>query len=284
MTQADVSLTEVPHNPDAFWALVERTAASSNFKRTTRLRDLLLYIGKRQIKEQCSQLHEQEIGVEVFGRPTSYDTNVDNIVRANISELRKRIETYFEGEGRIEPLLMEIPRGSYRLVFRQRVLEPLTGQELIPAHPLARVAVIDSAPARRLRFPSNLAAVFVILVLCVVCITLWMRNRSMNQQLAALDDSLYPWRQEPAVADFWSVFLNSPQDTDVVVPDAALGQLEYYEQTTVSLRDYLDRSYLGQLQRAKVNPDVGNVLGSFNSLNFVTLSTIKMAGISFQIR
>ncbi len=273
---SSVSVKEPLLNPDACWALIERIAGSSHLKRATRLRDLLLFIGRRQIKERCSQLHEQEIGVEVFGRSASYDTNVDNIVRANVSELRKRLDSYFEAEGRIEPLLAEIPRGSYRFLFRQRVLDSIAGHDSPPAvAPLP--AVNKPVPLKTSHRLAIFAAGLLILALSSACVSLWMRNRSMHRELVSLNDSLYPWRHEPAVAAFWSTFLDSPQDTDVVIPDATLGQMEYFAQTSVSLRDYVNHSYLGELQNAGSNPRVQNVLGSFNSLNFVTLSAIKMA-------
>jgi hypothetical protein len=104
-------------------ALIERVAASEQFSRSTRLRDFLLYVGKQSLKEGCPEIHEQEIGARVFGRPASYDRSADNIVRVNATELRKRIESYFESTGVNEPLLFEIPRGGYRLVFRRRLAE-----------------------------------------------------------------------------------------------------------------------------------------------------------------
>jgi hypothetical protein len=121
------------------------------------------------------------------------------------------------------------------------------------------------------------AAIFVILVLAAVYASLWVRNRLMHQKLVSIDDSLYPWRNEPTVAEFWSTFLSSPQDTDVVVPDPALSQMEYHTRTTVSLGSYVNRSYLGQLQDQRLDPEVRDALTSFNLLNFVTLSAIKMA-------
>jgi hypothetical protein len=72
-------------------ALIERVAASEQFSRSTRLRDFLLYVGKQSLKEGCPEIHEQEIGARVFGRPASYDRSADNIVRVNATELRKRI-------------------------------------------------------------------------------------------------------------------------------------------------------------------------------------------------
>ena len=120
MSMATTRRPKVPDS-DKCWALIERVAASSQLKRAPRLQELLFYISKRSIKEGCDRVHEQEIGSQVFGRPESYDTSYDNIVRTNISDLRKRIEHYFNSEGRHEKLIMELPRGSYVPVFRFRL-------------------------------------------------------------------------------------------------------------------------------------------------------------------
>jgi hypothetical protein len=93
-------------------------------KRASRLRELLLFVGRRSLKDGCTQVREQEIGIEVFGRPQAYDTAVDNIVRTNVSDLRKRIEAYFDSEGLQETVIMDIPRGSYVPVFRYRPVDP----------------------------------------------------------------------------------------------------------------------------------------------------------------
>ncbi len=73
-------------------ALIERVASSAQFRRSARLRDFLLYVGGQSLKEGCPEIHEQEIGTKVFGRPANYDRSQDNIVRVNATELRKRIE------------------------------------------------------------------------------------------------------------------------------------------------------------------------------------------------
>src|SRR5580692_12229013 len=112
-------------DPDECWALLGRLAASAQFKRSVRMQELLFYIGKRFLKDGCERVHEQEIGSQVFKRPDSYDTNFDNIVRTNVSDLRKRIEIYFQSEGAREPLIVEIPRGGYTPVFRFRAVEPV---------------------------------------------------------------------------------------------------------------------------------------------------------------
>ena len=101
-------------------ALIDRVAASTHFQRSARLRDFLLYVGGQSLKEGCPEIHEQEVGARVFGRPLSYDRSQDNIVRVNATELRKRIDVYFATEGAHEPLILEIPRGGYKPIFHRR--------------------------------------------------------------------------------------------------------------------------------------------------------------------
>jgi hypothetical protein len=100
--------------------LLERIAASNPFQKSKRLRELLLFLGERSLRDPYCTLREQEIGVEVFGRPPDYDTSHDTLVRVHVSQLRKKLQDYFLAEGRKEPLVIEIPKGSYVPVFRPR--------------------------------------------------------------------------------------------------------------------------------------------------------------------
>src|SRR5436309_1572483 len=100
--------------------LIERVAASRYINRSARLRDLLLYLTTRVLEEDVEEIHEQEVGHRVFGRRPDYDTGTDNIVRVHASMLRKRLEQYFAEEGAHEPLIVEIPKGNYAPLFRER--------------------------------------------------------------------------------------------------------------------------------------------------------------------
>src|SRR5208337_3404533 len=119
-------------------ALIERVAASAQFGRSARLRDFLLYVGGQSLKDGCPEIHEHEIGAKVFGRSSSYDRSQDNIVRVNATELRKRIELYFATEGSEETLILEIPRGGYKPIFRRRAPEDKNevASPAVALHPL----------------------------------------------------------------------------------------------------------------------------------------------------
>jgi hypothetical protein len=81
--QAEINATER-------WELIERILKSREFKRALRLRELLHYVGKQTIQVGATSIREQEIGEAVFGRGSNYDTSLDNIVRVNVTELKKR--------------------------------------------------------------------------------------------------------------------------------------------------------------------------------------------------
>src|SRR5690349_19360630 len=93
--------------------LVDRILASSEFRKAPRLRDFLQYVVDRKLADSSHELTEVFIGQRVFRRPASYNPSEDSIVRTEARNLRQRLERYFSGDGRDEPILLEIPKGGY---------------------------------------------------------------------------------------------------------------------------------------------------------------------------
>lgn len=223
-------------DPEACWNLLERVAASPQLKRSTRLREFLFYVGGKQLKDGCAEVHEQEIGHVVFGREKHYDTSQDNIVRVNATELRKRIDAFFTSEGTNEPVVFEIPRGSYMPVFRLRSQDPFEPVQFVQPDrrsPLIPLMILVSAVA---------------ILLAVCCAVLWTQNHSMNE-------TLHSWKHEPALAAFWAPFLGSHQDTDIILADTSFALVEDITKQSFSLSDYLNRSYLRQIQAPGLSVD-----------------------------
>ncbi len=229
------------------------------------------------MKEGCDQVREQEIGTEVFGRPRGYDTNVDNIVRVNVSELRKRIEAYFDSEGAREPLLMEIPRGNYVPAFRYRTVEPRISTELkpkassLPVEPPAPVPSFQPSARSRHSIPggSIVSAVMIVALACS-CMALWRQNRNLQRALS-------PWKYEPELKAFWGSFLDSPLDTDIVLPDVSFGQIQLLNDSPISLRDYLSRDYIRRFQIEHQDPAKQAVLNLFAANSWVSPSAIRLS-------
>ncbi len=222
--------------------------ASEQFSRSTRLRDFLLYVGKQSLKEGFPEIHESEIGARVFGRPASYDRSADNIVRVNATELRKRIESYFETTGANEPVVFEIPRGGYRLVFRRRLAEQAEIEAPAQPEPTREAAVVGEAGTRadsRGRWNLRLWVWPVVsLSLALACVTLYVENRTLRK-------AVYPWDGQPALAAFWSGFLDSHQQTDLVLPDDSASVMEDITHNPLSLGDYMSRGFIQQIQSSE---------------------------------
>jgi hypothetical protein len=240
---------------ESCWALLERVVASPQLSRAARMREFLLYVGRRSLKEGCDQIPEQEIGSAVFGRPPSYDTNADNIVRVNATDLRKRVEAYFEADGAQETLILDIPRGSYKPVFHYRATTPRPVEAKIemplPSPAQANevpVALPDtratSAPDRRLLVLSGM----VIAALAIACGVLGVQNHTLRR-------SLYAWRSTPAVNSFWSGILDARPNTDVILADTSFALIEDITKKSIPLNDYLSRSYITQLQSQDLSQD-----------------------------
>lgn len=278
------SLLEIRDLPDTgtCWALLERIASSSHVKRAARLQELLFYLGKCSLKDGVEAIHEQRIGVEVFGRSDDYDTSDDNIVRTNVSELRKRVEAYFEGEGAKETLLVEIPRGSYVPVFKYRPVKPSAASEAAAA----KVPEPAPASATPISSPADAAAVLpstflqsrwvlifaglIIVALAATCVVFRYQYRSLYR-------STYPWQSQPAVAELWSNILDARPDTDIVLADASFGLLQDIDKKSFQFNDYLNRSYISQLQTQNAGPELHAVLGRIAVWNLGDQDDFKLA-------
>ena len=56
----------------------------------------------------------------MFGRDPGYDPKLDAIVRTEAVRLRARLDKYYATEGSADPLIIELPKGGYKPVFRSR--------------------------------------------------------------------------------------------------------------------------------------------------------------------
>jgi hypothetical protein len=217
--------------------LVERVAASASFHRSPRLRELLLYLCHSVLKDPHCSISEHHIGVQVFGRPPDYDSSADTIVRVQVSQLRKKLVQYFLSEGREEPLVIELPKGSYVPVFRPR--EQFEADE----------STSSPAPGRL----SRVALVLGVLLLLAVIGCGWLayQNGQLRKGLTAGRGDT------PALDHFWGQLFPKGRQVQVVVSDANLMMLSDILDRPVTLNDYRFRTYPTDLINTYVkNPEI----------------------------
>ena len=100
-------------------AHLDRIEASSGFSRAGRLVRFLRFIVDETLAGRGRQIKEYSIAIGVFGRASSYDPQVDSLVRVQASLLRTRLSEYYLAEGRAETIRIEIPKGGYEPVIRR---------------------------------------------------------------------------------------------------------------------------------------------------------------------
>ena len=106
--------------PEAVRRALERIVSSTLFRRNERHCRFLRFLVDGSLEGRDTELKESVLGVEVFGREAGYDPKIDGIVRTEAVRLRSRLDKYYAGEGAQDPWIIELPKGGYRPVFRER--------------------------------------------------------------------------------------------------------------------------------------------------------------------
>ncbi|MBI4906936.1 MAG: hypothetical protein HY820_25130 [Acidobacteria bacterium] len=257
----DVPLREnsrfvLPAEMDERWALVARVWNSALLRRSAKLRDLLVYLCHRWWVEGVGEVREQEIGVDVFQRPPNYDSAQDTLVRVQASQLRKRLERYFQEEGREEPVVLEIAKGTYEPVLRERLAEA-------SAAVAETEAVFVKEPLRKDRqWP-----VWLLSALCVV--------------LAAVCVSLVVERRAPAVEGaslrrFWKAFAPAGEETTVVIADAAFSAVQDMLHRPILLNEYVSRGYRAELDRPQHSAEQKDTLRYLMERRYTSLADVML--------
>lgn len=243
---------------EAQWALVERVLASQQFRRTVRLRDFLRFVADRSVHHPGTPVPEHEVGTTVFHRAANYDTGADNIVRVSAGDLRRRLEQYFQEEGAAEPLVCEMPRGGYTLLFHPREVPARQAEEAgsieVPAEaaPPVPPAIVESAGTRKASpreaslTPANGMRVTLrawlrdarTLVLAAVCIGL-----AVLAGAVLLRHGRDPWQGTGPLRAIWADFLAPGSQSDIVLADSSYAVIRSLTHKSIPLQDYLDYRY-----------------------------------------
>jgi hypothetical protein len=113
---------------------LERALASPGFTRNERLGRFLRFVVEQHLEGRDDEIKECVLAVEVFGRSADHDPKQDSIVRTEASRLRARLSEYYLGDGKDDPMIIELPKGRYVPVLRQSAArqeptDPSTGRK-----------------------------------------------------------------------------------------------------------------------------------------------------------
>jgi hypothetical protein len=123
---------------DAILRELQEIVASPHFCNSKRYPAFLRYIVENTLAGRTELLKERTLGVEVFDRPPTYDTNADTVVRYTAGEVRKRLMLYYSEHHATSGIRISLSAGSYVPEFLQ---EHEAEQN---AHPVVASALVSN--------------------------------------------------------------------------------------------------------------------------------------------
>jgi len=192
-----------PLAPEQVREELGRVLASHEFRTSKRSQEFLRYVVDHTLAGHGDMLKERTIGMEVFGRPASYDPSDDATVRVKAGEVRKRLGLYYSDQGAHDPIRIELPSGTYVPEFHPAVPKPE------PAAPPPEPVVAPPAADHRSRF----LIVAIPAALCLA-ILLWFQMRTaptvLDQFWAPVLDGKSPVQVCAAFVPVWNFDPHSP--------------------------------------------------------------------------
>jgi len=112
---------------------IERIVSSAAFRPADRLKHFITFVASQVLQGKGDNLKEYAVGVQVFGRESSFDPRTDPVVRVQARRLRARLERYYREEGQDDEILVDLPKGGYAPVFRRREVSQVARPQSGPA-------------------------------------------------------------------------------------------------------------------------------------------------------
>ena len=205
--------------PDAaVRAQLERILGSAVFSRSPQLRRFLSFIVEQSLAGQGHTLKESVLARELYGKGTDFDGGTDPVVRVDARRLRDKLREFYEG--RSDPVLISLPKGSYVPIFDGNPASRTPGDR-----PADLSAVQETRPVTHFGRARRLVGPLAVVAALVTAVVAWRALRApadVARQLLPL--ASYPGNEGPPalspdgnlVAFAWSGSAE-PGPTDIYV-------------------------------------------------------------------
>ena len=111
-------------NAEEVRAALGHMAASEAFRGSPQLISFLRYVVEATLRGEQDRIKGYTIAVEALGRADDFNPQSDPIVRVEATRLRRTINRYYENGGKLDPVQIDLPLGSYVPTFRRGAILP----------------------------------------------------------------------------------------------------------------------------------------------------------------
>jgi hypothetical protein len=237
--------------------LVRRIVASRHFVKAMQLQRILIYICEKTLADPFVVIREHDIGCNVLGRRPDFNPHEDNIVRVQVSHLRRKLDEYFATEGHGEPLRITIPKGSYIAHFAAHTMEAESPPE---------ERLVEAPPKAKTRSSSywGISALAAALILSSGYLV-WNRSAS------------------PAEMPFWARIFGPGQTTNIVAADTCLVMMQDILDTDISLAEYLSKEFPHNILSQTPDGPLRSALALISARQYTSVADMNIASKLMQL-
>lgn len=122
-------------SPNEVRKQLRKIVASTLFVNAERMRRFLEFIVEHTLSSPNEPLKEVIVGVEIYASNGDFDPRISSVVRVDAARLRTKLREYYGEEGAADPLMIDLPKGSYTPVFRSKAVEAVLAETNGNEHP-----------------------------------------------------------------------------------------------------------------------------------------------------
>ncbi len=214
---------------------IDRILHSEELRTSEVLRRLLKFLAEKSASGEADELKEYIVAIDGMGKPASYDPRHDSAVRIQVGRLRQKLADYYRTEGREDPIIVDVPKGRFKLHYELRpepttvaALPPQPGPaSLEPVHP---AVPLDPIPPARSSVPSSnvLLAVGGVMVLLMLFGAFALGKMQSQASTSVLGFT-------PELEALWQPFIGSQRPLITAIEDPLF--VEFHNGSGLYMRD-----------------------------------------------
>jgi len=192
---------------------IDRLVGSHALHGSESLCKLLRYLAKHAVDHPGVPIKEFQIATEVFGRSADFDPQLDSMVRVQAGRLRSKLTEYYSSDGAEDPIVVELPKGTYVLSFHHRNVS--VAKVPPAANGVASPDAREKSSERR--WGTEVISLSIFLAAAIVVIVWLMASRTSAPVGLASESEPVP----AAYRVFWRGFTSGQEEPWVVFSNAA---------------------------------------------------------------
>ncbi|HZP04170.1 MAG TPA: hypothetical protein VFB43_04650 [Terracidiphilus sp.] len=244
---------------------VERILHSEELRGSEVLRRLLRFLAEKSATGEADELKEYIVAIDGLGKPATYDPRHNSAVRIQVGRLRQKLADYYRGEGRCDPIVIDVPKGRFKLKIEHRNCPTLNAPptELFPEQPVHTETLVSDQRQKKslrawLRNPRLAIPAGVALALAAILALggyHWLKPASAKANSAA-----YPPGWDADMEALWHPFISTRRPVIVAIEDPLFVELNgspgiyYRDRTLNNWNDIVVSPNVAALRKVLKNP------------------------------